>query len=516
MKTTFLYSLLLLVGVCTCQSASGDGGVTDTNTNWLSECDTDRECDGFACLCGVCTRSCSSASSCSDLSSDAECREGSCGETICVASDTETSDDDSASDDDAGGDDGGNADDTATNDDDVTPNSEELDAIRADAMPNESTDSCEYAWNDLLPLAYQNLEVRDCDVSFAAPLPNGACDSEVDTPCSMQHARECGFDPGETWQPQECGPCDAWLCDCLGGTWTCWLSGAAGSGCGDSASPAGANCGIPPLPSCDDVIRDIDEAITAGAECTGDEDCFAMGDYDCNGEPDLIAASKRNAYDVAVGWVEPALCYEAIGCDAGSLSSESAACIAGRCELVESPTGVSNGGAPNGGSTSSDGGSMSNGGAGGVEGIGGAPTGGTGGGANQCRLEAEVCLERQGPSSEVTVIDEPCCDGLTCDGCVAGNNLERCTCTPELIVPQPCGSESEPCERSCGSVCTIFEVSNWCSPEMGFVDETLPIEWVCGAPETPRQALMDSCVNLGTGADRWCCPPEFDPVCAAE
>jgi hypothetical protein len=279
------------------------------------------------------------------------------------------------------------------------------------------------------------------------------------------------------------------------------------------------------LPSCDEVVRDIDEAITAGAECTGDEECLTLADYDCNGEPDLIAASKRDAYDVAVGWVEPAACYEAIGCDGGSLSSETAACVAGRCELVESPIGPTpSGGATNGGSTSR-GGATSSGGAGGTEAIGGSSTGGTAGGgtgggagesANQCRVEAEVCLERQGPSSEITVIDEPCCDGFICGSCVAGNNLERCTCTPVTVTPQPCATETDPCDRSCGSVCTIYEVSNWCSPEMGFVDETLPVEWVCGSPQTPRQELTDNCVNLATGAERWCCPPEFDPECAAE
>lgn len=39
-----------------CASPSDDSG--NSNTNWLRSCDTDGDCNGLSCLCGVCTRSC--------------------------------------------------------------------------------------------------------------------------------------------------------------------------------------------------------------------------------------------------------------------------------------------------------------------------------------------------------------------------------------------------------------------------------------------------------------------------
>jgi hypothetical protein len=65
--------------------------------------------------------------------------------------------------------------------------------------------------------------------------------------------------------------------------------------------------------------------------------------------------------------------------------------------------------------------------------------------------------------------------------------------------------------------CSVIVVgSGWCSPEAGFVDEQYPTEWVCGGAETPRDELLVDCVNLATGAERWCCPTDFAPQCAAE
>jgi len=41
-----------------------------------------------------------------------------------------------------------------------------------------------------------------------------------------------------------------------------------------------------------------------------------------------------------------------------------------------------------------------------------------------------------------------------------------------------------------------------------------PIEWVCGSPEALNDELNEECVELPTGAARWCCAESFAPACA--
>lgn len=77
---------------------AGGGGGTDTSTNWLADCDSERDCDpGLECRCGVCTRSCQEDAQCSDLSANAVCIGGtdnSCDadELVCLAESAPNSD----------------------------------------------------------------------------------------------------------------------------------------------------------------------------------------------------------------------------------------------------------------------------------------------------------------------------------------------------------------------------------------------------------------------------------------
>lgn len=56
--------------VCGCLMAScspSEGPQTGSQTNWLTACRTDADCDDLRCLCGACTQSCSAESSCAEL-----------------------------------------------------------------------------------------------------------------------------------------------------------------------------------------------------------------------------------------------------------------------------------------------------------------------------------------------------------------------------------------------------------------------------------------------------------------
>ncbi len=43
------------------------GPQTDSQTNWLKNCQADAQCAGLSCICGVCTRACNDTANCSDL-----------------------------------------------------------------------------------------------------------------------------------------------------------------------------------------------------------------------------------------------------------------------------------------------------------------------------------------------------------------------------------------------------------------------------------------------------------------
>ncbi len=68
-------SLTLLMTVAGCQSETRDPG-TDSNTNWLKECETQAECgESYSCVCGVCTFRCSDDSSCEKTPQASLCRD---------------------------------------------------------------------------------------------------------------------------------------------------------------------------------------------------------------------------------------------------------------------------------------------------------------------------------------------------------------------------------------------------------------------------------------------------------
>jgi hypothetical protein len=62
--------------------------------------------------------------------------------------------------------------------------------------------------------------------------------------------------------------------------------------------------------------------------------------------------------------------------------------------------------------------------------------------------------------------------------------------------------------------CSVFtSESNWCS-QGGFGDAEHPVEWVCGTTDTNLLAeLTAECIEVPTGAPRWCCAESFTPAC---
>lgn len=81
----------LMGAVAGCGGQSSGGG-TDTNTNWLKRCDEDADCGGLACLCSVCTATCSEDDACAGRGAAALCSDerSACGQgaRICVAADS--------------------------------------------------------------------------------------------------------------------------------------------------------------------------------------------------------------------------------------------------------------------------------------------------------------------------------------------------------------------------------------------------------------------------------------------
>jgi hypothetical protein len=63
--------LVAVVAACGGQSDSGVG--TDTNTNWLKHCEVDADCGELACLCNVCTRTCTANAACAESTEDLVC-----------------------------------------------------------------------------------------------------------------------------------------------------------------------------------------------------------------------------------------------------------------------------------------------------------------------------------------------------------------------------------------------------------------------------------------------------------
>ena len=71
-----LLSMLVALGVLlsSCWSESSTPK-SDSKSNWLARCDSDAECGGFACVCGVCTQGCTN---------DRQCRVEDATKALCV------------------------------------------------------------------------------------------------------------------------------------------------------------------------------------------------------------------------------------------------------------------------------------------------------------------------------------------------------------------------------------------------------------------------------------------------
>jgi hypothetical protein len=66
----FVLSAVSLVFAC---GGNAENTGSDSNTHWLEECDSDGDCDGLSCLCGVCTQTCAAQADCSPFGKQAAC-----------------------------------------------------------------------------------------------------------------------------------------------------------------------------------------------------------------------------------------------------------------------------------------------------------------------------------------------------------------------------------------------------------------------------------------------------------
>lgn len=67
MSTNLKRTLVLTAALLAAGCSPGNPQTTDSQTNWLRSCHIDAECDGFDCLCGVCTTPCDTDSACAGL-----------------------------------------------------------------------------------------------------------------------------------------------------------------------------------------------------------------------------------------------------------------------------------------------------------------------------------------------------------------------------------------------------------------------------------------------------------------
>ncbi len=77
--------MALLFGVWAAACGSTSGPKTGTQTNWLSSCQSDADCDGLECVCGICTETCNNADDCPNLPG-ASCADAQDAEAIAVCS----------------------------------------------------------------------------------------------------------------------------------------------------------------------------------------------------------------------------------------------------------------------------------------------------------------------------------------------------------------------------------------------------------------------------------------------
>ncbi len=200
-----------------------------------------------------------------------------------------------------------------------------------DVTANPGNEQCEYDSNAMLPERYRDMVLADCDTLPAGPLPRGECQWST-RPCQAVHTRECvvGQEP-----KADCSPCDAWVCDCVEGRYSCWLDGPGASGCDvpeGERPPHGANCGIEDLRSCEDLSSAWQEVLEQHGSCQEGDECEDMGDWDCDGKPDLVVFPRASEVSRANEVIEASGC--PVDCNPWERERVEAACIEGRCQVV--------------------------------------------------------------------------------------------------------------------------------------------------------------------------------------
>lgn len=67
MKSVWILLGLLVLCACNGTSPSDDGPTLNSNTHWLTSCESSAECGELGCHCGICTSSCASNDECDAL-----------------------------------------------------------------------------------------------------------------------------------------------------------------------------------------------------------------------------------------------------------------------------------------------------------------------------------------------------------------------------------------------------------------------------------------------------------------
>ncbi len=412
--TRTLLVCLLLGGAALasgCRSNSSDpGGVTDTNTNWLSSCTEDADCGELECRCGICTRACDAKADCADLSASAVCEvdeASSCDLGLSCLAEPSVSRD--------SGKQPGPVDDGSTDDDD-----------------NSSGDDANLDAND----DSTNAGADDVDASTtddSAGNDDGTTDSDSDDGVGIDDAAPPNDDLD-----------DSTLDD-----------GALDDGSPDDSMDSGITDDANP----DDANSDDASSDDANSDDSGDGGVDACANAEVNGEC----------------FEEGAVCGDP--CTDSCSFCNQLSCGAGIWRTIE---------------------------------IFPAPCFSCGD-SLQCDPTQSYCF-RDGNSYSCEPLPEECASDPSCE------------CVGPAIGDAVCSGDAETgltfqtppmTTMICG--CTVTTSgSGWCGPEGGFVDESTPVEWVCGSPGDPNDELNTECVVLPTGAARWCCAEDFSPACADE
>lgn len=67
-------AVIVACGAWLCASCGGTSRTgTDSQTHWLGQCESDQDCGGLSCVCGICTRLCDNSPACDDFAETASC-----------------------------------------------------------------------------------------------------------------------------------------------------------------------------------------------------------------------------------------------------------------------------------------------------------------------------------------------------------------------------------------------------------------------------------------------------------